>query len=53
MRVTPDQLKHMVERILTDRQFGVYLDGLRKQSNAGQEIDGIVRFVQQHTGLSL
>lgn len=53
MRVTPDELKHMVERVLTDRQFGASLDGLREQSNAGQEIDGIVRFVQQHTGLSL
>jgi hypothetical protein len=52
-RVTPDNLKEMVERVLTDKSFVSSLDGLRRQSNTSQEIDEMVQFIRRHTGLQL
>lgn len=51
--VTPDKLIVMVERALTDETIRTSLSELRLESNASQEIRGLLEFVGHHAGLAL
>jgi UDP:flavonoid glycosyltransferase YjiC (YdhE family) len=53
LEMTPEDLTERVEKALTDRTIRSSLAEIRARCNTKDETEGLVDFVERHTGLAL